>query len=548
MIKEIKRILLIILITLVIGVLFYTIERTQVVICNEASNLVVFGDNVDPKNKPFVENNGIYLSTDTIGKLIDEHIFYDKVATKVIITTDTEVIKMKIDENKMSKNMEYIDIPNTAKVVDGQPYVDINLLKDVYNIKVEYNEETNTISIDKKDTSDLSVKYNNVNVYDDLSTKANVISRLGKNNTVTVYTESLKHNRWYKIKTDSGVIGYISKNNVDIVENNIENSVQSENTTKNTEDSNKLIMFWQYGSDLDVLGDEKIEGVNVVSPTWYELKNSNGEISSKFSQSYYNKAKSYGYQIWPIITNGIDSVSYTASDTSAMLNSEYNREQFIKNLLEIAKKDKLDGINIDFEAMKTEDRDMYTQFIRELVPIFRSNNIKISVDMYFVAYIDRKEVGQAADYVVLMGYDQRGAWSNEAGSIAEVSWVEGNIESLINDSNIPSEKVILGIPLYTRLWTIKDGETKPTTKVYTMKNCQTFIDKYNITTVYDENAGQNYAEYKEGSLTYKLWLEDKTSVKRRTETVKKYNLAGITTWRKGFETDDVWQIIYENLK
>ena len=548
MFKEIKRIILVILITLVIFLLFYTIEQTKVVICNEASNLVVFGDNIDPKNKPFVENNGIYLSTDTIGKLIDEHIFYDKVATKVIITTDTEVIKMKIDENIMSKNMEYVDIVNAAKVVDGQPYIDINLVKDVYNVKVEYNQDTNTISIDKKDTSDLSVKYNNVNVYNDLTTKSNVISKIGKSNTVTVYTESLKHNRWHKIKTDSGVIGYIAKNNVDIVDSNEENNDSNSSLNENVENNEKLIMFWQYGSDLEVLGNKKIEGVNVVSPTWYELKNSKGEITSEFSQSYYNKAKSYGYEIWPIITNGIDSVSYTAGDTSAMLNSEYNREQFIKNLLEIAKQDNLDGINIDFESMKTEDRDMYTQFIRELVPILRSNNIKVSVDMYFVAYIDRKEVGKAADYIVLMGYDQRGAWSNEAGSIAEVSWVEDNIESLINDSSIPSQKIILGIPLYTRLWTIKDGETKPTTKVYTMKNCESFIDKYNITPVYDENAGQNYAEYKQGSLTYKLWIEDATSVKRRTETVKKYNLAGITTWRKGFETDDVWQVIYENIK
>lgn len=547
MMVELKRIILTVILSIIVVVIFLNIGQPVISMNKEASNLVVFGDNVTPKNKPFVENNGIYISTDTIGKLIDEDIFYDKVATKVIITTADEVIKMKVDENKMSRNMEYVDISTAAKVVNGQPYIDINLVKDIYNIKVEYNNETNTISIDRKDTSDLVVKYNNVNVYEDLSTKSSIITTLNTNNTVTVYTESLKHNRWYKVKTDSGVVGYIAKNNVDVIQENDEKEKQN-NISEIPKNSEKMTMFWQYGSDLNVLGENKIDGVSVVSPTWYELKNSKGEISSKFSQSYYNKAKSYGYDIWPIITNGIDSVSYTAGDTSAMLNSEYNREQFIKNLLQIAKQDKLDGINIDFEAMKTEDRDMYTQFIRELVPIFRANNIKISVDMYFVSYIDRKGVGKAADYIVLMGYDQRGAWSNEAGSIAEVSWVEGNINSLINDSNIPSDKIILGIPFYTRLWTVKNGEAKPTTKVYTMKNCEEFLNKYKLTTVYDEDAGQNYAEYKEGSLTYKLWIEDKDSVKRRTEIVNKYNLAGITGWRKGFETEDVWNVIKETLK
>lgn len=545
MINELKRIILVIVLIIAALLLFINIDKNIALLNNENSNLVVFGDNIDPVNKPFVQNSAIYISTDTIGKLIDENIFYDKIATKVIITTDTEVIKLKIDENKMSKNMEYIDISNPAKIVSGQPYIDINLLKDIYNIKVEYNESTNTISIDKKDTSDLEVKYNKVNVYSDLSTKSDILQVIGKKNTVTVYTESLKHNRWYKVKTDSGIIGYISKNNVNVINN--EETEVSLDDNQNIENSEKLVMFWQFGSDLDVLESKKIEGVNVVSPTWYELKNSNGEISSKYSQAYYNAAKSMGYEIWPIITNGIDSASYTANDTSVMLKSEYNREQFIKNLLKIAKENKLDGINIDFESMKTEDRDLYTELIRELVPIFRNNNIKVSVDMYFVAYIDRKGVGKAADYVVLMGYDQRGAWSNEVGSIAEVSWVEGNINSLINDSDISSEKIILGIPFYTRLWTIKNGEEKPTTKVYTMKNCQDFLKKYNITTVYDEDAGQNYAEYKEGSLTHKLWIEDKDSVKRRAEIVNKYNLAGITGWRKGFETDDIWQVIKETL-
>ena len=96
-------------------------------------------------------------------------------------------------------------------------------------------------------------------------------------------------------------------------------------------------MFWQYGSNLKTLG-EKIDGVNVVSPTWYELKNSSGEINSKFSSEYYKKAKSNGYKIWPIVTNGIDSANYMPADTSSMLNSEQNREQFIKNMLKNCKK------------------------------------------------------------------------------------------------------------------------------------------------------------------------------------------------------------------
>ncbi len=546
MVKNISKFVIIFVFFVIVFVIFFKYEYNVSVKEKKDSELVVFGENISTEYKPFIDDHTIYVSLDTISKTIDENIYYDKFATKVIVTTDSDVVKLKIDEKKMSKNLEYIDIESCAKLVDDEPYIPIGILKEIYNIKVGYNEKTNTVTIDKTNMSDIAILYNRVKVYSNISTNSDVIDMLNKDNVVTVYNESLNHKRWYKIKTSDGMVGYIAKNSiVDLVDNS--NNTQDANNTSSNQ-TEKIVMFWQYGSDLDTLGKTKIDAVNVVSPTWYELSNSNGSINSKYSSEYYAKAKSLGYKIWPIITNGIDSSTYMPSDTSAMITSEYNREQFIKNLIEIAKRDKLDGINIDFEAMKTEDKEIYTEFIREMAPLLRKEGIKLSVDVYFVNYIDRKGIGAAADYIVLMGYDQRGNWSETAGSIAEASWVEKNVESLMNDSAVPSNKIILGVPFFTRLWITKSGETKPTTKVYTMQNSVDFIKKYKLTPTFDQNAGQNYVEYTEGSLNYKLWIEDKDSVKRRVETIKKYNLAGFSAWRKGFETSDIWSTVSENIK
>ena len=541
--KEFKRCIMPLIFTIVVLVIFFNINYIKANINVNEAGLVIYGDNIKTNYDPFVKDGGLYVSVDTISKTIDENIYYDNVATKVIITTKDKVVKFKIDENKVSRNFEYSDIDTPAKLVNGQPYIDINLVKEEYNIKTEYNEKTNTIVIDKLSTSDIPVNYNLVNVYSNISTKSDVLDILNKNDKVTVYTDSLEHKSWYKIKTDKGIVGYISKNSVTIQAEEKENV-----ETESKENKDKIVMFWQYGSNLDVLGKNKIEGVNVVSPTWYELKNSNGDISSKYSSSYYSKAKEYGYKIWPIITNGIDSASYSANDTSALLKSEYNRENFIKNIREIAQKDKIDGINIDFESMKDDDRELYTQFIRELTPILRNEGITVSVDFYFVKYIDRQRIGDVADYVILMGYDQKGAWSSEAGSISSVKIVEDQLNSLINDSKIESNKIILGVPFYTRLWTLKNVSEKPTTKIYSMQDCQDFIADNNITPVWDEDAGQNYAEVKKGELTYKLWIEDKESMKKRVELINKYNLAGISAWRKGLEIEDIWQTITSNIK
>lgn len=537
---EIRRYIVIVLLLVVVIITIFLVTSKNDIKKNEIENLVIFGDNIDTSYTPFIEGDVAYLSVDTISKTIDSYIFYDKVATKVIVTTHDEVIKLKIDENKISKNLEITDINSPARLVDDMAYVPISLLTQTYDITITYNEETSTLTIDKKDERDLNILYNQVNVYKDLSTSSTVLATLYKNSTVKVYDESLNHSRWYKIRTESGIVGYVSKNAIKI------NQIEEEQIEEN-ESLSKKVMFWQYGSNTETLGS-KIEGVTTVSPTWYELKNSKGDIKSSFSKAYYDKAKQNGYEIWPIVTNGIDNADYSSKDTSDLMNSEEAREKFIKNLLKIAQDNKLDGINIDFEAMKTDDKGLYTQFIRELCPIFRKYNIKVSVDMYFVAYMERSKIGEAADYVILMGYDQRGNWSQEAGSISEISWVENNIKSLINDSNIDPSKIILGVPFYTRLWIENTANDTLTTKVYSIKNCIDFLKTNSIEAIYDEESGQNYAQTQKGNVIYKLWIEDETSMKNRVDIVNKYNLAGISGWQKGLETNDIWKVITENIK
>ena len=540
---EIKRYIVVFLLLAISIFLVIYCTKVENVKSSIVENLVIYGDNIETNYSPFMEGNVPYVAVDTIKKVIDENIYYDKVSTKVIVTTYTDVIKMKIGENKISRNLEISDVENPAKTKDEMQYIPLSLFTDVYDITITYNEETSTLSIDKKDENDLKIKYNQVNVYEDIDTSSNVLEVLYKDSTVKVYEESLTHSRWYKVRTEKGIVGFISKNAVD-VENNTEPEKVQEKASMYDE---KVVMFWQYGSSLDTLGN-KIDGVNVVSPTWFELKNVDGDINSEFSKAYYEKAKSYGYELWPIVTNGIDNADYSAAETSKFLNSEKARENFIKSLLKIAQDNKLDGINIDFEAMKTEDKSLFTQFIRELCPIFRSNGIKVSVDMYFVAYMERSKLGEAADYVILMGYDQRGNWSQEAGSISEINWVDGNINSLIKDSNIEPHKIILGVPFYTRLWIENKATNNLTTKVYSMKNCDEFLQTNSLQAKEDEKSGQNYVEYTKGNTTYKLWIEDELSMKKRVDIVNKYGLSGISGWQKGLETENIWETIVENIK
>ena len=508
------------------------------IIKTDNPNLTIFGDNIDSSYQPYIKDGKVYISTKTIGNFIDENIVFASDTQKLIITTDDGLYKFKFNNTTATKNLKEYNCGEALIKYNDSAYIAVDAIKDIYSIKSDYNEETNTITIDKKGTSDLPLNYNKVNVYSDLRTDSNILETIGVNNTVTVYTESLKHNRWYKVKTDSGKIGYIEKSAV---------TVKTQEQKQEQKAQEKIIGFWQYGSKVETLG-EKIDTVDVAMPTWFALSSEEGSIEIKFSKEYYQKAKANGYKIWPIMTNGIDSESNKYVEfTSKCMNSEQSREVLIKNIVDILNTYNIDGINIDFENMREADKYMYTQFLRELHPVMKENGKTLTADIYFTSYIDRMGVGHACDYVMLMGYDQRGNWSTEAGSISEISWVEDQIISLINDSQIEPSRIILGVPFYTRLWNeAQDGTL--TTNVYSMQNSQDFIDKYHLEKKMDEEAGQNYVELNDTYVTYKLWIEDADSMQKRADLINKYELAGVAAWQRGFETPDIWTVLNNALK
>ena len=542
MIKSIFKYIGVTVFSTLIIFLMYRVMWQKKTVTKEIDNLVVFGENttLDEKHKAFIEDECIYVALSTFSKLVDEDISYDEVTEKVIITNYDNVAKLKVDSNIINVNFEDKEISHVAKKKDEVLFIPLSDLVWLYDITLSYNEESKTASIDSKDLNTSKVKYNNCVVYSDITTKSTALQNLKYGEDVVVYDEALTHNRWYKVKTLSGNVGYMFKTSVDFIKKE-----DTEQKKDEEESKEKVVMAWQYGSSLSNLGTSKIPGLTVVSPTGYYLANKTGDVSGNITSGYVDLAHRLGYKVWGLINNGFDSRSYSSQDTSELMNSEIAREKLIKNILAIVDRDNLDGINIDFEQMKEEDRESFTQFIRELAPLMRKKGKVLSVDLYFVRYIDRAKIGESADYVVFMGYDQNGSWSETAGSVSSLSWVNEKVTSLLNDSKISPNKIILGIPFYTRLWQEKSGTLNST--IYTMIQAANYISQNGISTVYNEPDGQNYFEYTRGNVTYKMWVEDKTSTENRVDVVNNNNLAGISAWRLGFETNDIWNSINEKI-
>ena len=204
--------------------------------------------------------------------------------------------------------------------------------------------------------------------------------------------------------------------------------------------------------------------------------------------------------------------------------------------------------------MKQEDIDLYSRFIIELTPRLKEIGAVTSVDVTapdgaetWSLCFDRHVLGDVADYLIFMAYDQYGASSNIAGSTAAYDWVKVNLDKFIKNEEVDKEKLILAVPLYTRLWTT-DGEENvlrsPST--VTMNDINDAIPE-GVEKTWLEDERQNYIEYEEDGNIRRMWIEDIDSLREKVSLINEYELAGVASWELGMETEDVWQMFQDEL-
>jgi spore germination protein YaaH len=316
---------------------------------------------------------------------------------------------------------------------------------------------------------------------------------------------------------------------------------------------NKINVTWDYISTYDVTPDlskeKKINGLDVISPTWFNLTQ-NGIVINNGDLKYVHDAHEKGYEIWALFKNNFDP-----DLTTEMLNNPLLREKVIAQLVFYLAYYELDGLNIDFENVYLKDKQLLVTFIKELDFYIEKQNIVLSIDVtvpwgsdMWSKFLDRKSIAKYVDYVMLMAYDEHWASSPVSGSVDSIGWVERGISESLK--LIPKEKLLLGIPFYTRVWTEKNTSGKKTvsSKSMGMQYVDSFLSDKNEDLTWDEEAGQFLAQYKSDGNIYKIWIEDETSMELKLELVNKYDIAGVASWRKGFENEEIWELIYETIK
>jgi len=515
----------------------------------EGTNLIINNNNVTSRLKEdlIIKEDVIYMSMRDIDNFFDNYIYKEEETNKIITTYDENIAEIGFSGNYITVNGTTKRVNAVAIEENGKIYLPISEMLDIYNIELDYTKETDIITMDSLKRGQIKAQVSkNVSVKDYSRVLSRTVDKLKTGDTVIIILKS--ESGWTKIRTENGKIGFVKTN---ILENEL---TVRESKEEVRQINGKINMFWDYYSEYAKAPDrtdDYIEGVNVVSPAFFYI-NEDGKFIDKVEASakeYIEWAHSNGYKVWPMFSNAEAGIK----TTSKLLNSFESRAEIIENLVEVCEKYDLDGINIDFEYMYEKDKDVFSRFMIELTPRMKDIGRVTSVDVtapdgspnWSLCY-DRTVLGNTVDYIIFMAYDQYGKSSKSAGTTAGYNWVETNLKKFIETYEVPSEKIILGIPFYTRLWTeTSDGDLESI--AIPMTRIKREIPS-SATKTWDNDLQQYYVEYKSGSAMKKMWIEDEESIKAKISLVSKYNLAGISAWEKDMEYDSIWKVIETELE
>ena len=486
------------------------------------------------EERGLVDGDRVYLPLDVVNTYLNQRYYWDSANQQILYATPSELTSVSASSEAGDKvwvkdDKVYLNLTYVQEFTDLDAYI----TKDPYRIAIQYKfKNVKTVTV-KKNTS---IRY--------LGGIKSAILTSVKKGTKLRLIEELED--WDQVATDDGYIGYIDKKKVGEAEKTkFERSFKKEEYSYLTMDS-KVNMVWHQVTSTDANAyfadaTANMTGVNVISPTWFYLTDTSGNIASIASADYVSQAHEKGLQVWGLIDNFTQEVS-----TTETLSSTAARQNIISQLIQAAKDVGMDGINVDFESLSEDVGIHFLEFLRELSIECHKNNLVLSVDNPvpedFTSHYDRAEQGRVVDYVIIMGYDEHYVGS-EAGSVASLPWVEQGIQDTLDE--VPAERVINAIPFYTRLWRTTGGNV--TSEAIGMDQAQQTIAENNVETYWDKTTSQNYGKYDIDNSTYQIWLEDAQSVAEKVKLVSKYDLAGVSAWKLGFENNGIWQVISDNL-
>lgn len=380
--RLVLKIILVVLIIFIINNVFFKTKKLK----NEETLFVVGSEIQKLENSVIVDSlKNVYVSFDDVKKLYDENIYYDEVNQELITTYNKHIAILKLNQKEIMINDAQSKINGTLQYMENKLYLPFSDMEIVYDFEYNYSDTTNTVIIDsisKEKIVAKILKKCNLKNKDKLFSKK--IETLNVNEEVTVLEQG---SRYSKIRTETGLIGYIKTSKIGELKTIRKNMKVSK--FKDVKILSNYSEISENYTDIEIEPNK----YNVVVPNIFSIaENKNIELkvtpTSEKYKNYISLLDKNNIDLWATITNDIE--------VSKILLTFSERKEVIKKIYTKLIENNYKVLNIDFE--KINDINSFYRFLIELTPLLREAGIKTVVTYNEV--MNEEKVLKIVDYLV----------------------------------------------------------------------------------------------------------------------------------------------------
>jgi spore germination protein len=288
-----------------------------------------------------------------------------------------------------------------------------------------------------------------------------------------------------------------------------------------------------------------------ISPFAYMITE-NGKLSPIKDEQTVNTALNNNVTPMMSLTNFTTTEAGSNLAHTILATVEY-RENLLNDALGIMETKGYKGINIDFENVLPEDRELYNQFLQQAIDFFHPKGYFVSTalapktsatqaGLLYTAH-DYEAHGRIADFVVLMTYE----WGYRMGppqAISPINQMRRVIEYAL--SVMPPKKIFLGFQIYARDWKIPHVQGQEA-ETFSPQEAVQRAAKYGAAIQYDTATQSPHFRYTdEQGQQHEVWFEDARSAQAKFDLIKQYNLRGVSYWALGYPYPQNWALLGDN--
>ena len=286
---------------------------------------------------------------------------------------------------------------------------------------------------------------------------------------------------------------------------------------------------------------ESIGSLNLVMPEWFYINQKNFGLEEHIDAKGYPLMKQTGIPVMPVITNAYNG-EFQSKTVTALLQNKKKRQTLIREMLQSCQRHHFVGLNIDFEEVQTSSNEALTAFVKELSDAFHQHGLYVTQDIQSGNEdYDVRELAKYDDYLMLMAYDEHNTVS-APGPVSSQQWTGKLLDAVA--SQIPEQKIILGIGAYGYDWTNK-GDNNQSISIH---DAMSLAADSETPINFDSNTySLNFSYDDENDVTHQVYFNDAATNFNTMRYGCEYGVAGFSVWRLGCEDHRLWKFYGKDL-